>query len=181
MSKLIDSVKRFFNPLAYEDPDDGTELLHSSAGVRQFDHSFRTVTLPSSKDPDRPAPLDDSAKALLALAEEIRGNAYAKYSHFHVGAALLAASGKVYLGVNVENASYPNGICAERSAVSAAITAGERDFTAIAICGEPASAVCYPCGMCRQVLAEFCPPDFPVILADGIYALKTLIPYTFSL
>lgn len=185
MPKFIDSMKRFFDPLHYppegEDFDDGAELLHASEGVRQFGHTFRTVQLPSAQEPDKPLPLDEGAAALLALAQEIRGNAYAKYSGFHVGAALLTASGKVYLGVNVENASYPNGCCAERSAVSAAITAGERDFTAIAICGEPASVPCYPCGMCRQVLAEFGGPDFPVILADGIYPLRALLPYTFTL
>lgn len=180
MSKFIDSVKSFFDPLGQEDPDDA-ELMHTSAGVQQFGHSFKTVQLPSAKEPDKPLPMDEGARALFTLAQEIRGHAYAKYSGFHVGAALLAASGKVYFGVNVENASYPNGICAERSAVSAAIAAGERELTAIAICGEVAATPCYPCGMCRQVLAEFCRPDFPVILADGVYALKTFLPYSFTL
>ena len=180
MSKIFDSLHRFFQTAGDEYEDD-TDLIRNAAGVRQFQHSFKTVTLPSAQEPDQPVPLDESAKALLALAEEIRGNAHAKYSHFHVGAALLTASGKVYLGVNVENASYPAGLCAERSAISAAVTAGERDFTAIAICGGLASEPCFPCGICRQVLSEFCGPDFPVILSTGIYPLKNLLPHSFTL
>lgn len=180
MSKLLDSLARFFQPQT-DEYDDETELIRNAPGVRQFSHSFKTVTLPSAQEPDKPVPLDESAKALLALAEEIRSNAHAPYSHFQVGAALLTSSGKVYLGVNIENASYPAGICAERSAVSAAVTAGERDFTAIAICGGLASEPCFPCGICRQVLSEFCGPDFPVILSTGIYPLKNLLPHSFTL
>lgn len=180
MSKFIDSVKHFFQP-AGDDSDCEADQIRNTAGVRQFQHSFKTLTLPSASDSELPIQLDDSAKALFALAEEIRGNAHAVYSHFHVGAALLTASGKVYLGVNIENAAYPAGICAERSAVSAAITAGEREFTAIAICGGLSSEPCFPCGICRQVLSEFCGPDFPVILSNGIYPMKKLLPHSFTL
>lgn len=180
MSKILDSIRQFFQAQP-ETLEDESELIRNALGVRQFSHSFKTVSLPSAVEPDQPVPLDESAKALLALAEEIRGNAHAEYSHFRVGAALLTASGKVYLGVNIENASYPAGICAERSAISAAVTAGERDFTAIAICGGLASEPCFPCGICRQVLSEFCGPDFPVILSTGIYPLKNLLPHSFTL
>ena len=181
MSKLLESIKQFFDPQPEDIDGADSELFHASAGVRQFSHSFRTVPLPSAMEPDQPVPLDDSTRALLKLAEEIRDNAYAKYSGFRVGAALLAASGKVYLGVNTENASYPAGLCAERAAVSAAITAGEREFSAIAICGGLATEPCFPCGICRQVLSEFCGPDFPVILSTGIYPLRNLLPHAFHL
>ena len=90
---------------------------------------------------------------LYVQALKASENAYAPYSHFHVGAALLCRDGSVYTGVNVENASYGATICAERSAVSAAVTAGKRDFEAIAI-ATPGQAA-YPCGICRQVIFEF--------------------------
>jgi len=95
---------------------------------------------------------DELRKQLIESALEVRTNAYAPYSHYAVGAALLASSGQIYLGVNVENAAYPTGICAERVAVFNAITQGERNFTAIAIASANGGT---PCGACRQVLAEF--------------------------
>jgi len=91
---------------------------------------------------------------LVELAHKARENAYAPYSNSKVGAALLTQSGHVYLGCNVENRSYPLGVCAERSAVSAAVSAGERDFTVIVISSENSPPVS-PCGGCRQVLFEF--------------------------
>ncbi|MEX2160707.1 MAG: cytidine deaminase [Anaerolineales bacterium] len=89
---------------------------------------------------------------LLAAAQRARGQAYAPYSHYPVGAALLTASGKIYSGANVENAAYPDSICAERVAVFKAVTEGEREFLAIAVVTEDGGT---PCGSCRQVLAEF--------------------------
>ncbi|MBR3267252.1 MAG: cytidine deaminase [Oscillospiraceae bacterium] len=150
--------------------------------VRKVPHSFKTVrnrtiesTLPAV------LPLDAESRALLELAKAVRDKAYAKYSGFHVGAALVAESGQVYLGVNIENTAFPAGICAERAAFCSAISAGEKRFSAIAVCGEDERIPCFPCGICRQVMAEFCTPDFPVILADGVYPLAALLPHAFSM
>ena len=99
---------------------------------------------------------------LIKIATKARKLAYAPYSQYKVGAALLGKSGKVYTGVNVENAAYPTSICAERTAVFKAVSEGEKSFKAIAIVTENAGA---PCGSCRQVLAEF-GLDLEVILSD---------------
>ncbi len=108
-----------------------------------------------------------NTKALLAMAEEARGASYSPYSHISVGAALLTKTGKVYRGANIENASYSPTICAERVAFFKAISDGERDFVAIAIAGGEAGgeskADFPPCGVCRQVMAEFCSERFLVI------------------
>lgn len=128
-----------------------------------------------------PAPLTDADRVLFQQAADIRKNAYAPYSGFTVGAALMTESGRVYLGVNTENAAYPVGCCAERNAIGAAMTAGERSFSAVAICGKDETAPCFPCGMCRQMLAELHNPDLRVILADGVYPLSALLPYAFTL
>lgn len=98
--------------------------------------------------------------ALARAAREVRARAYAPYSAFTVGAALLAEDGRVFVGANVENASYGLCQCAERSAIGSAIAAGARRFRAIAI-ASPGDVPATPCGMCRQVLAEF-PPSFPI-------------------
>ena len=110
---------------------------------------------------------------LIRRAAEFRSRAYAPYSGFAVGAALLAASGRVYGGVNVENASYPVGICAERAAIAAAVTAGEREFEALAVIAD-SPAPCAPCGMCRQMLMEF--PLKRIILANTAGATRILTP-----
>ena len=110
---------------------------------------------------------------------EMAKAAYAPYSHFRVGAAVLAESGKVYGGANVENASYGATICAERSAIFAAVNAGERKLMAIAVTETP-------CGMCRQVMREFCDPKaFKVIVAKSTedyreYTLEELLPESFG-
>ena len=108
-----------------------------------------------------------NTKALLAMAEEARSASYSPYSGITVGAALLTASGRVYKGANIENASYSPTICAERVAFFKAINEGERDFLAIAIAGgeadKPPKADFPPCGVCRQVMGEFCGKDFYVI------------------
>ena len=110
---------------------------------------------------------------LIARAAEFRRHAYAPYSGFAVGAALLARSGRIYGGVNVENASYPVGICAERAAIAAAVTSGERAFKALAVIADSPEA-CAPCGMCRQMLMEF--PMERIILANTAGDLRVLTP-----
>ena len=124
---------------------------------------------------------------LYDLAESARQRAYAPYSHFTVGAALLTTSGKVYLGCNIENAAYGAVNCAERTAFFTAVCEGERDFAAIAIAGGREGQmgdVCAPCGICRQVMAEFCRADFEVILASGegvkVYRLDEILPLSFT-
>ena len=103
--------------------------------------------------------MDKNDERLIREALEAREGAYAPYSGFKVGAALLSASGKIYRGCNIENASYPVTICAERTAVAKAVSGGEREFRKIAIVGSPGDrkgyGPCLPCGMCRQMLREF--------------------------
>ena len=136
--------------------------------------------------------IDDAlCRRLIAAALEARKRSYAPYSHYHVGAALWTQSGKLYTGCNIENAAYTPTNCAERTAVFKAISEGEREFAAIAIAGGPAGEqsplahTAYPCGICRQVLAEFCPMDFPVIVARSpedyeVYTLGDLLPQAFT-
>lgn len=107
---------------------------------------------------------------LMTLAERARARAYAPYSRFTVGAALLCEDGTVYTGCNVENASFGATNCAERTAFFSAIADGARSFAAIAVAGGregEESASCAPCGICRQVMAEFCSPDFEVVFKQG--------------
>lgn len=117
---------------------------------------------------------------LIAAAKQARENAYAPYSGYKVGAAILSSDGEIFTGVNVENASYPAGICAERAALSAAVTAGKRKFLAVAVVAE---AGVTPCGVCRQMLSEF--GDMWVITASaGEKAVSTtlsrLLPSAFG-
>ncbi len=123
-------------------------------------------------------------QALLNIALQAKEQAYAPYSKFCVGAALLCKDGTVYTGCNIENASYTPTICAERTAVFKAISEGKRRFIAMAVAGD--ATPCSPCGVCRQVLAEFCEPSFTVVLqgADGNpvrYTLAQLLPVKFTL
>ncbi|MBQ3841401.1 MAG: cytidine deaminase [Ruminiclostridium sp.] len=110
--------------------------------------------------------VDETTKReLVRAAKEAAGNAYAPYSGYKVGAALLCDDGSRYTGCNVENAAYPCGICAERTAAAKAVSEGNRDFRMIAVVGSSAEK-CTPCGMCRQVLYEFA-PDMTVLCADN--------------
>ena len=127
-------------------------------------------------------------RELIGLALGARENAYCMYSGIAVGAALLADSGKIYLGANIENASFSPTVCAERVAFFEAINKGERRFKKIAIAGAPwgkrPSKPFYPCGVCRQVMTEFCTEDFEIIVSTGDsyekYTLKDLMPHGFS-
>ncbi len=125
---------------------------------------------------------------LMRAAQEARQYAYVPYSGFRVGAALMTDDGKVYTGCNIENASYPVSLCAERTALAKAVSSGVVNFRGIAIAGgteNDISAPCFPCGMCRQALAEFCAPSTPVYLTDGSnhsqYTVGSLLPAAFVL
>ena len=127
---------------------------------------------------------------LLHAAAEARKGAYCPYSHFAVGAALLCEDGAVFTGANIENAAFTPTVCAERVAFFKAVSAGKRVFTAIAVSGgregAPPDPMTAPCGVCRQVMMEFCPPEtFDVVLSDGegkaaVYRLKELLPLGFG-
>ena len=120
---------------------------------------------------------------------EARKNAYTPYSHWAVGAALLTEDGSLFPGCNVENAAYGPTNCAERTALFAAVAQGKREFRAIAIAGgregEEPSDFCPPCGVCRQALAEFCEPDFEILLVKSnaetqLHTLGELLPLAFT-
>ena len=128
-------------------------------------------------------------KELVEKALEARSAAYTPYSGFRVGAALLCADGTVYGGCNIENAAFGPSCCAERTAFFKAVSEGKREFSAIAIVGGPAGKepedFCPPCGVCRQVMQEFCGPDFMIYMgrSDDSYVavrLEDFLPYGFS-
>ena len=120
---------------------------------------------------------------LIMIASQVLKNAHAPYSKYQVGAALLCTDGTVFAGCNVENASFGLTNCAERTAIFSAIAAGKKEFQAIAISAS-SFPVPFPCGACRQVLVEFCRPDFPVYVAhDDGYSTTTLsdlLPNSFN-
>ena len=125
---------------------------------------------------------------LCKLAIQAKTMAYAPYSHFKVGAALLTKNGKVYLGGNIENMSFGATNCAERTAFFKAISEGEREFSAIAIVGgkEDNISIASPCGICRQVMSEFCNKDFKILLVKDNnlyeeYSLGELLPKAIDL
>ena len=130
-----------------------------------------------------------TAEKLVQMAIDAMEGAYAPYSGYKVGAALLCADGSVYTGFNIENASYTPTVCAERTAFFKAITDGKREFSAIAVCGGKNGVIegyFPPCGVCRQVMREFCREDFIVYMAGENGEIKTrtlaqLLPDSFSL
>ena len=131
----------------------------------------------------------DTELMLIKTALEYRKRSYSPYSHFKVGAALLGKNGRVFGGCNIENAGYTPTNCAERTAFFKAVSEGTREFEAIAIvggAGEDPTELCAPCGVCRQVMAEFCnPSDFKIIMAVSednyeVHTLAELLPYGFG-
>lgn len=131
--------------------------------------------------------MDD--RQLIQTAIDNLSHSYVPYSHFHVSAALLCKDGTVYTGNNIENAAYSATVCAERSAFFRALNEGKRDFEAIVICGGMNGVIsdyCAPCGVCRQVMREFCRPDeFRIILAKTTddyreFTLEELLPLGFG-
>lgn len=128
---------------------------------------------------------DSGYLQLIEKAREVLSNAYCPYSDYRVGAAVLTEKGNTYTGCNVENSSYGASNCAERTAVFKAVSEGERSFSAIAVFTDEGNDPPFPCGICRQVLTEFCSPDMPVIIYDGEksvynFTLEELIPFSFS-
>ena len=126
-------------------------------------------------------------KELVCLAKEAMQKSYSPYSNFSVGAALLSKSGKIYSGCNIENASFSPTCCAERTAFFKAVSEGETMFSKIAVVGgknKEISEFCAPCGVCRQVMREFCDDDFIIVLSNGEeireYKLSELLPVSFS-
>ena len=122
---------------------------------------------------------------LIQKAADAKEKAYVPYSGFHVGAALLCKDGTVFTGCNIENSAYGPTNCAERTAIFKAVSEGYREFQAIAIISD-SKELTSPCGVCRQVMAEFCEPDFEVIMVncEGDYktvTLEELLPYAFSM
>ena len=132
----------------------------------------------------------DRIKELNQVALEVRNNAYVPYSNFSVGAALLTSDDKILSGMNIENASFSPGSCAERTVIYKAISEGNRDFVAISICGgrggEAPTSLCPPCGVCRQVMREFVNKyEFLIILCKSkdefeAYTLEELLPMSFG-
>ncbi len=128
-------------------------------------------------------------QTLVEKAKEAMKNAYTPYSGFKVGAALLCDDGSIYTGCNIENSSYTPTVCAERVAVFKAVSDGKHEFSAMAVCGGKDGILtdkpCRPCGVCRQVLSEFCREDFKVYIAskDDVkeYILSELLPFSFEL
>lgn len=125
---------------------------------------------------------------LCVLAVKATENAYVPYSGYRVGAALLTKSGKIYTGCNIENASYSPTICAERTAIFKAVSEGEREFLKIAVAGGKNGEITGefpPCGVCRQVMAEFCRPDFNILVVNGEnsfteYTFSDILPFSFN-
>ena len=125
---------------------------------------------------------------LINLAKKCLENSYAPYSNFKVGAALLCKNGTVFSGVNIENSSFSVTNCAERTAIFSAISNGEKEFEKIAVVGGKNGKIedfCFPCGVCLQVLSEFCEKDFEIVLFNGkdikIYTLSQLLPESFEM
>jgi homotetrameric cytidine deaminase len=168
----LDGVAGLGTYLELEAPEDGAEKIDKLRKTLQIGDliagSYSDLLL-------------DSPQRLVDAAEAAMRNAYAPHSEFKVGAALRTPSGAIFAGANVENASYPQGQCAEASAIGALISAGEREIAAVAVVAEQMD-VCPPCGGCRQKLAEFAKPDTPVHLGRSTTTtMGELLPLAFEL
>ena len=168
----LDGVAGLGTYLELEAPEDGAEKIDKLRETLQIGDliagSYSDLLL-------------DSPQRLVDAAEAAMRNAYAPHSEFKVGAALRTPSGAIFAGANVENASYPQGQCAEASAIGALISAGEREIAAVAVVAEQMD-VCPPCGGCRQKLAEFAKPDTPVHLGRSTTTtMGELLPLAFEL
>ncbi len=127
---------------------------------------------------------DRQVQVLFEAAKAVQANAYAPYSHFHVGAAIRTTSGAVFTGANMENAAYPQGICAEGGALSAMVSAGEREIAEVLVIG-PDDGLTTPCGGCRQKIREFAQLDTPIHVAgpEGVrrsFTMDELLPVSFG-
>lgn len=171
-----------------EDLDDEGALLEDEEALHEDEDAYETVSLKAGANVDVYAQLDSVYRQLIAKAHEARKRSYCPYSDVAVGAALLTASGKIFLGANIENASFTPTICAERVAFFKAISAGETNFVAIAVVGakkdEEPSAEFPPCGVCRQVMSEFCDDDFVILLGTredySIIPFSDILPHRFT-
>ncbi|XP_054858007.1 cytidine deaminase isoform X2 [Eublepharis macularius] len=159
----------------------GDVRTHPSPRMAQEQHRPSPDTHPTRASS---AVQPDQVRLLLDSCKEAKKFAYCPYSNFPVGAALLTWDGKIFLGCNIENASYPMGICAERTAIQKAVSEGYRKFRAIAISSNKQETCIVPCGACRQVLREFGKHwDLYLTKSDGTYIVKTLeelLPYSFG-
>lgn len=128
-------------------------------------------------------------KMLCEIAIRAMDNSYSPYSGYRVGAALLCKDGKIFTGCNIENSAFSPTVCAERTAIFKAVSEGEKDFEAIAVAGGKDGIIkgaFPPCGVCRQVMAEFCKPDFKIIFVTGKneyekHTLSEILPFSFGL
>ena len=168
--------------------DHETKLPARSAGT-QITKKGTGVSRVRTQLPDKFKISDLKCRELIAKATEMLKYSYTPYSHFKVGAGLLTRGGKIYGGCNIENASFGATNCAERTAFFKAVSEGEMEFAAIAVVGGPEGKImdfCPPCGICRQVMREFCDPEsFYVILARSeadywVYTLEELLPMSFG-
>ncbi len=128
---------------------------------------------------------DQQVQVLFEAAKAVQANAYAPYSHFHVGAAIRTRSGAVFTGANMENAAYPQGVCAEGGALSAMVTAGEREIAEVLVIGPEGDHLTTPCGGCRQKIREFAQLDTPIHVAgpEGVrrsFTMAELLPESFG-
>lgn len=129
---------------------------------------------------------DCGYEELVDKARQAAENAYCPYSKYRVGAAVLTSDGRIFTGCNIENGSYSATVCAERTAIFKAVSEGAKHIAAVAVAAEEGEPPAFPCGVCRQVMSEFCSPDTHVLVYDGErsvydFALNELLPFAFEI